>query len=260
MEHKNQIKYRKVSGLTAQGVRVWALRCLLFGLALNPKVVGILKTDADFMVLSVGLLVQLLHFSAIPLFVFLMVEGFAHTVSLKNYVIRVGIVALVSQVPYNYAMYGYLFSLKEFHLNPVFGLLLAMTLLYFFKRYSGKSFKRVMLKIFLCVMAYLWVNMLRIDYAVTVILLAPIFYFLRHKRVVMIFAGCIVMTLCGFLDAPGGEFSPMRAAAYVASSPVSFMILHFYNGEPGEGNRYINYCAYPVILLAIGLFAKFVIV
>lgn len=260
MDHKNQITYRKLPGLTAQGVRVWALLFLLFGLALNPRVSELLgKDETDFIFTSVGLILQLLHFCAIPLFVFLLAEGFTHTISLKDYALRVGIVACVAQVPYSYAMYGVLFSFKEFHMNPVFGMLLAMVLLYFFKRYPGRNFKRLILKVLLWIMAFVWVSMLKIEYGVAVILLTPIIYFLRKKRMMMIFAGCIAMTLCGFLDAPNGELSPMRTAAYVASAPVSFLILHFYNGEKGEGNRYINYCAYPVILIAIGLFAKFAI-
>lgn len=262
MERKNGITYRKLPGLTAQGVRIWGLLFLLFGMALNPKIQGILASEnSDFLFTTAGLILQLFHFSAIPLFVFLLVEGITHTVSLKNYAARIGILALAVQFPYNYAMYGKLFSfenLMTFRLNPVFGLLLAMVLLYFFRRYAGKTMKLILLKAVLWIMAFAWVKILHIEYGVPVILLAPIIYFLHRKKMVMIFVGCIAMTLCGFLDMPDGT-SFFRTAAYVASAPFSFTILHFYNGERGEGNRYINYFAYPVILLAIGLFARFVI-
>lgn len=262
MKPKNGITYRKLPGLTTQGVRNWGLLFLLFGMALNPKIQATLASEeADFIFTSVGLILQMVHFCAIPLFVFLLVEGITHTVSLGNYAIRIGIVALVAQLPYNYAMYGKLFSfenLMSFRLNPVFGLLLAMVLLHFFRSYSGKTMKHILLKAFLWVMAFVWVKMLQIEYGVAVILLAPIIYFLRNKRMIMIFAGCIAMTLCGFLDMPDGT-SAIRTASYVASAPLSFLVLHFYNGERGEGNRYVNYLAYPVILLAISLFARFAI-
>jgi hypothetical protein len=55
------------------------------------------------------------------------------------------------------------------------------------------------------------------------------------------------------------SLNPTAIASYLASAPVAFIMIHFYNGEPGEGNRYINYLAYPVILLATGLLAKFAI-
>lgn len=277
MDQKNGITYRKLPGLSAQGLRIWGLLFLAFGAVLNPKVQLLLSSnEVDFIFTSVGLILQLVHFCAIPIFTFLLVEGFTHTISLKNYALRVGIVALAVQFPYNYAMYGKLFSFENivtFRLNPVFGLLLGMVLLYFFRRYPGKTLKRVVLKFGLCLVGFLWAKMLRIEYGAAVVLLVPVFYFLRNKRMIMIFVGCIVMTLCGFLDAQetasvattaveaaetvtgGWNFS--RTASYIASAPVSFLMLHFYNGEPGESNRIVNYLAYPVILIATCLLAKF---
>lgn len=262
MKPKNGITYRKLPGLTTQGVRNWGLMFLLFGMVFNPKIQGAMSGEqATFLVTTVALILQLLHYCAIPIFVFLFVEGMTHTSDLKKYATRIGIVAVGAQIPYNLAVYGEWFSFKglmNFRLNPVFGLLLAMVLLYFYRRYAGKSIKFILLKAFLWLMAFAWVKILRIEYGFPVILLTPIIYFLRKKRMVMIFVGCIALTLCGFLDTTNGT-SYLRTAAYVASAPVSFMVLHFYNGERGEGNRYINYLAYPVMLIAIGLFAKFAI-
>ena len=264
MNQQNGITYRKLPGLSAQGLRIWGLLFLAFGMVLNPTLQKTLASDeVDFMFTTVGLILQLAHFCAIPIFSFLLVEGFIHTGSLKNYAIRIGILALVVIFPYNLAIYGKLLgdfsfrNLLSIRLNPVFGLLLALILLYFFRRYPGKSLKRVLLKAFLWIMAFVWCQMLHIEYGVAVILLVPIIYFLHDKRMVMIFAGCIAMTLCGFLDVGGDTSGYIRTASYIASAPVSFIILHFYNGEPGEGNRYVNYAAYPVILIAIALLAKF---
>lgn len=264
MNQQNGITYRKLPGLSAQGLRIWGLLFVVFGMVLNPALQKTLASnEVDFIFTSMGLILQLLHFCAIPIFCFLLVEGFTHTSSVKNYAIRIGILALVVILPYNLATYGKLLgdfsfqNLLSIKLNPVFGLLLGLVLLYFFRRYPGKTLKRVLLKAFLWVMAFVWTQMLHIEYGVAVILLVPIIYFLRKKRMVMIFAGCIAMTLCGFLDVAGEASAYIRTASYIASAPVAFIIIHFYNGEPGEGNRYVNYAAYPVILLAIGLLAKF---
>lgn len=262
MKQKNGITYRKLPGLTTQGVRNWGLMFLIFGMVFNPKIEAAMSgKEAPFLVTTVALILQLLHYCAIPMFVFLLIEGITHTSSLKKYATRIGILAVAVQLPYNYAIYGELFSFKSymiFRLNPVFGLLLAMVLIRYLRQYEGKSMKNILMKIVLWMVAFLWVKILRIEYGFPVILLAPIIYFLRNKRMLMIFAGCIALTLCGFLDSTGGQ-SYLKTAAYVASAPVSFMVLHFYNGERGEGNRYINYLAYPVMLIAIGLFAKFAI-
>ncbi len=264
MNQQNGITYRKLPGLSAQGLRIWGLVFLAFGFALNPTVQKTLASnEVDFIFTSVGLILQLLHFCAIPIFTFLLVEGFTHTTSVKNYAIRVTILALITELPYNLAMYGKLFggfsfqNMLNFKLNPVFALLLALVLLHFFKRYSGKTAKRVLLKVFLWIMAFVWVEMLHIEYGKAVVLIVPIIYFLRNKRMWLVFGGCIAMTLCGFLDVSADVSTYIRTASYIASAPVAFIIIHFYNGEPGEGNRYVNYLAYPALLLAIGLVAKF---
>ena len=278
MSQQNGITYRKLPGLSAQGLRIWGLLFLAFGMVLNPSVQkSLASNEVDFIFTSVGLILQLIHFCAIPIFVFLLVEGFAHTTSVKNYAIRIGILALIVELPYNFAMYGKLLgtftfpNLQSLKLNPVFGMLLALILLYFFRKYSEKSMKNFAIKACLWFMAFVWTQMLHIEYGIAVILLVPIMYFLRNKKMLLIFAGCVAMTLCGFLEgmlqsswlmnpaAAEVSLNPTAIASYLASAPVAFIMIHFYNGEPGEGNRYINYLAYPVILLATGLLAKFAI-
>ena len=278
MSQQNGITYRKLPGLSAQGLRIWGLLFLAFGMVLNPSVQkSLASNEVDFIFTSVGLILQLIHFCAIPIFAFLLVEGFTHTISVKNYAIRIGILALIVELPYNLAMYGKLLgtftfpNLLSLKLNPVFGMLLALVLLYFFRKYSEESLKNFAIKACLWFMAFVWTQMLHIEYGIAVILLVPIMYFLRKKKMLLIFAGCVAMTLCGFLEgmlqnswlmnsaAADVSLNPTAIASYLASAPVAFIIIHFYNGEPGEGNRYVNYLAYPVILLATGLLAKFAI-
>lgn len=280
MNQRNGITYRKLPGMSAQGLRIWGLLFIAFGAAYNPIVAGFFRMEeTSFIVTTVGLVMQLLHFCAIPIFSFLLVEGLTHTVSAKNYAIRVGILAVAAELAYNFAMAetpfnftvkgnllgafsfrnGIHFDYASFSLNPVFGLVLAMLLIYFFRCYPGKNFKNVLLKGVLWIMAFVWTKMLKIEYASAVILLVPIMYFLREKRTWLVFSGCIAMTLCGFLDNSGETADLLRTAAYIGCAPISFILIHFYNGEPGEGNRYVNYLAYPVILIAIGLVATFAI-
>ena len=279
MKQQNEIQYRKVRGFSGQGLRIWGLVFLSLGVVLNPKLsANLASMETDFIFTSLGLIFGLLHYVAMPIFAFLLVEGFTHTSSLKNYAVRIGLVALATEIPFNYAMEGKLLGTFKFpnlatlQLNPVFGLLLALVLLYFFRRYSGKTLKLVALKGLLWIMAFVWVRMLGIKYGTAMILLVPLIYFLRNKKMIMIFAGCIAMTLCGFLDssqivtnevadaasnAATSVLNTTSVASYIASAPIAFIFLHFYNGEPGERNRYINYLAYPAILVAISLLAKF---
>ena len=54
-------------------------------------------------------------------------------------------------------------------------------------------------------------------------------------------AGCIAAALCAL-------FSPFYLAA-----PMGFLVVHGYRGEQGEENRLVNYLAYPVLLLFVGI-------
>ena len=89
--------------------------------------------------------------------------------------------------------------------------------------------------------------MLRIDEGTPLVILVAVLWALRNKPVYRNIGGCITAIACSLL-------SP-----YYVASPMAFLALHFYNGEKGEGNQLVNYLAYPVILLAIGLCAKFLI-
>lgn len=65
---------------------------------------------------------------AFPIFCFLLVEGFLHTRNLKKYMIRLGIFALVSDVPFDLAFFG---EIGLNHQNVFFTLFLGVCAMYF---------------------------------------------------------------------------------------------------------------------------------
>lgn len=259
MNQNNGITYRKLPGISGQGLRNWGLFFLICGTVGISIFENVMVTDDSSMTLvTAGLALKLIHFCAIPVFAFLLVEGFLHTTSIKAYAIRLGTLALFTELPYNLAttgsvlgalsfQNGFHFDFAKFGLNPVFGLLLALALLYLMSRYPGKKMSNILIKLLLLVMGLVWAWMLRINYANALIVMAPALYFLRKKRMWQVFGGCLAMFLCCI-------FSP-----YYIGAPIAILLIHFYNDDPGDGNRYINYLAYPVILLAIGLVAKYAI-
>ena len=50
----------------------------------------------------------------------------------------------------------------------------------------------------------------------------------------------------------------MVVSPFYLAAAMGFLAIHFYNGEPGERNRVVNYLFYPMCLLAIGLVAMYV--
>lgn len=250
---KNQPK-----GMSRQTLRIWGLVFIAIGAAgqafLQNKMLGVgslsieeltklLESTDHFAMASVALVIQFVQACAIPVFTFLLVDGFQRTSNLKNYILRVLGVAALSELPFNLAMTGKWLDLNS--RNPVFALVLGLVMLYIFNYYAGWSVKNVLIKALTIFLAVLWVDMLRINDGMGIIILAAALWGLRSKRALQIFGGCAVMFLCS-------AFSPFYLLA-----PVVFLTVYFYNDEIGDDNKWINYLAYPAVLLAIGLLAKY---
>ena len=274
MKEQNGITYRKLPGISAQGLRIWGLVFLLlgalgygvFGNALIPSY-GVDAegfSQAPLSMVSVGSILQIIYYCAIPVFSFLLVEGVKHTVNVKAYAIRVAVLALATELPYNLCMTGKVlgaisfegglhFDMSGFTLNPVFGTLLCLVLLIFFKQYADKGAKNIFIKVMVWLVAFLWVSMLHIDEANRMLVVVPVLWIFRNKKSMQVFLGCMATLLSCIFN--------MSTLAFIGCcvAPLTFMLVHFYNGEPGESNKVINYLACPAIFLAIGLLAKFAI-
>ena len=270
MEQGKGIVYRKLPGISAQGIRIWGLVFLLcgavgygiFGNILIPSfgvdAQGISLAPTN--MISLGSILQAVYYSAIPVFSFLLVEGVKHTLSLRSYATRIAILALVTELPYNLCMNGKLlgalslegglhFDFATFSLNPLFGTLLCLVVLYFFRRYAKKTTQGICLGMIIWMVAFLWVGMLHLENANMMLVIVPVLWLCRNKKPMQVFCGCIATFMCSVFHM--GTMASI--GCFIA--PLTFMLVHFYNGEKGEGNRYINYLAYPVILLAVGLTA-----
>ena len=246
---------RPVSGLHSGSLRAWAMLFAVAGIVsrsiLQNQMLGIGATsmqdllttmqtsDTAMIIATVSLVLQAVETVAVPIFVFLLAEGFQHTSDWKKYFLRVAGLALATEIPYDLAMNG---KMLEFGTqNPVLGLVLCMVLLYMFRRFAGKK----LLCVVMALAGLVWALMLKIDHGIPMILMICVIYLFRNKRMFMGFSGMAAAALCTGL-------SPFYLVA-----PMGFLAIHFYNGEQGNSSRLVNYLFYPVTLLVIGLIAKF---
>lgn len=252
---------QKSKGISSQALRTWGLLLLLAGIigqsviqnhVLNmPNLTGeqfqkSMDNPEVMTFATIALVIRVISACAIPIYAFLLVEGFLRTSSLKNYFLRVAGLALLTELPYNLAMSGKWIDMSS--RNPVFGLVLGLMVLYFFRYSTGKKILDGFIKVVVLAMAVVWATyILKITDGSAVIIIVSALYALRKKRSWQIFGGCIVMVLCT-------AFSPLYAVA-----PITFLVIHFYNEEPGEGNRVTNYLAYPALLLFVGVMTKYII-
>ena len=203
------------------------------------------ESPEDMALATIALAFCAIEACAAPLFALMLVEGFQNTKDWKHYLTRVTVVALISELPYNLAMSGKLFDWST--RNPVFGMVLSLILLYFYQKYSEKSFKNVMLKLFATFAMLIWPMILGIVDGECILLLVAVFWGLREKPLVRNLVGTVVALICCVV-------SPFYLAA-----PAAFLAIHLYNGDKGDENRTVNYLAYPSLLLIVGVLAKFLI-
>ena len=249
------------SGLTNTSLRTWGLLCLIFGVvgrcALELRLLGIgtvsnqelleamQNSSAVMAMASLSLVMQAISTCAAPVFCFLLVEGFTHTENLKNYMIRVAGLAVMTEIPFNYAMCGQWIDLSS--RNPVFAMMLCLVLMYFFDRYKERTFGNYAVKVVVILAAFLWTAMLGIQEGACCLILTMVIWLFRKNPMYRDFVGAVVAVLCSM-------FNP-----YYLAAPMGFLLIHFYNGEKGERSRWANYLAYPAVLLTVALIADYLI-
>lgn len=244
------------TGLNTTGMRTWGLiflvlaaagKALLQNRLLNVNgstdLIAVLNAEGGMLIATIALMLQTIEGCAIPVFACLTVEGAVHTGDFKKYLARVAALAVLTEICYNVAMSGKIFALSD--RNPVFGVVLALILIWFYKRYENKSLANILLKVMVTAAALVWALMLRVQHGAAFVAVTAALWAFRNKPNLRNLAGGGAMMLCCLI-------SPFYMMA-----PLGFMIPHFYNGEKGSSSREFHYLVYPASLLIIGLIGKF---
>ena len=167
---------------------------------------------------------------AFPIFCFLLVEGFFYTRNIGKYMARLGIFALISEIPYDLAFRGtYLeFSRQNVFFTLFFGMLMM---------YAVKRTNNITIKVIDVLLAMWAAQMFGGDYGYKGILLIAIYFFCRENLPTKAFLGM----LWNFIWNAGVQ-------GYGAIATVPILL---YNGEKGKSIKYLFYVFYPVHLLIL---------
>lgn len=247
----------RTRGMSASALRMSGYFCLLMGIAgkgliqngmlgltgLNTQeMLGVLEQSSEAMTLAtVSIVLQALETCAVPIFAFLLVEGFQKTSSYQHYLTRMILVALASEIPYNLAFGGRLFVMDS--RNPVFAMVLCLLMLYFFRYFSARSVRNTAIKAVVTVSALLWSGMLGIEHGAFLVLITAVFWLMRSKPGFQLLAGC------------GAAGIATLFSLFNLTAPFSCLLLYLYNGEKGDSNRVFNLICYPLMLLIAGIAA-----
>ena len=181
---------------------------------------------------------------AMPIFSFFIAEGFSHTRDKKKYLCRLGIFALISEIPFDLAFEG---RVGLGHQNIMLSFFLAVVALMLYDWIQGGTKSEVnhasIGKTILGVIAVAAIAalslLLRADYTIFAVIAVFLFYVLRQKHpLVRTGVGVAFLALT-------------RTVGYYCTTGLSFIPLAMYNGKKGKGLKWLFYGFYPGHLLLL---------
>lgn len=203
---------------------------------------------------------------AFPIFCFLLIEGFLHTRSRKRYVLRLGLFAILSELPFDIAFNHPANGVIEFGSQNVFftlflGLLMLCAADALIKARETSAPVSIAYKIFALYLIAtpfsILAEWLSTDY---------------ESFGIFLIASLGVVAICG-IETRGSRYSQLFLAsitvvcycwlhnAWLEAFAILGLIFCFsYNGQRGRGSKWFFYAFYPTHLLILGLIKRIVFV
>lgn len=244
MEQTKKTEYKGITGNTLKMIAVITMLTDHIGAALieptflhastQEELINLLKTQSGRQWYTIDMALRTIGRLAFPIFCFLLIEGFLHTRDVKKYAGRLFIFALISEIPFDLAVFG---TWLEFsHQNVFFTLFLGLMVLEEYKKATAQPIKQMVVILAGCGAA----SFLRCDYDITgIIFILLLYVFWENKKLQTIF---------------GGLLAALESFACFGSGMLAFIPIRMYNGRRGERNlKHFFYWFYPVHLLALFL-------
>lgn len=169
-----------------------------------------------------------------PIVCFLLTEGFLHSRNRKNYVIRLGSCALISEVFFDLAVYDSWFY--SGYQNVLFTLFVALLVLMGMQRFNRKPVLQIA-----CIAIGSGVSwLIRSDYYIIGIILPAVFYWFRNEAL--------------FQMIIGGILSVIESIGFFGSAILAYIPIMMYNGKRGYWHlKYFFYVFFPLQFLVLYL-------
>lgn len=168
---------------------------------------------------------------AFPIFAYLLVEGFVYTKDVKKYLVRLGLFALISEIPFDLAFFGTVFA--PVHQNVFFELFCGILMLYLMLKAPSQVNQIIILIVMLLISDWLG-----LDYGSWGLLMVYACYKFREQKIVKLALLVIFNLLMGYTQIYAG----------LAVIPIAF-----HNRELGPKMKMFFYAFYPAHLLILFL-------
>lgn len=231
----------KIIGMIAMFIDHFAASILYYGV-LPPFTpdsdISFLQSPTMYTFYVIYQIMRIIGRIALPIFCFLLVEGFYYSSNRKKYMMRLFLFGILSEYPFDLAIFHK--PLDWSHQNIYFTLLIGFAVIWFLDllQQKSKSICNHFLQLFVilsgCGLAYL----LRTDYDYNGIILIVILYLFRYDRKLSTLLGCTSL----YWNLP---------------AMLAFIPLYYYNSQRGLNLKYFFYAFYPLHLLLFGIILSF---
>lgn len=184
--------------------------------------------------------------TAFPIYCFMLIEGVKYTHNRLKYLGRMGLLALLSEIPFDLAFQSRILEFS--YQNVFFTLTIALAAMLVLRRVEeqnaaggemslGRKVLQSLLFLVVCVVAMGMAGLMQTDYGWRGVFCILCMYFLRKNKILQLVAGYLAFVLLL------GE---------VAALPA-FLLLGIYNHQKGWDNKWFFYGFYPVHLFLLYL-------
>lgn len=183
---------------------------------------------------------RMLGRAAFPIFCFLLVEGFGHTRDWRRYALRLGVFAVVSEVPFD--LFAKRVPVNWETQNVFFVLLMGLLMLKCLQMMEARMRSELGLLLELTVIGLFSAaaSLVRADYGYIGIMLIALIYWFRQDPVKMCLMGFVWMSVT------------LRIFYYLPGLAAGFLAIYCYSGQRGRGmGKYFFYVFYPVHMLLL---------
>ncbi len=235
-------------GLSSCALKIIGFLLVMVGTASTALLQGQIADldSASISELTYAVLTDAVSWCAIPIYSWLLVNGFRHTHSPGWYLARLAILAVISEVPYDLATSHSVFDMSS--QNPVWGLCIALIVLIVLNAFQGRSDVASWgIRVAVLLAALMWVFMFNVgvrlglvNEGLLVLAFALVFWLLPRRENTMMFTAGALGAVTFILPALG------------------VMILHWRSNRKGYSAPWVQwvfYVIYPLHLLVFGLIA-----
>ena len=171
-----------------------------------------------------------------PIFCFLLVEGFLHTRDVKKYAMRLGIFALISEIPFDLALDIKLVYWE--YQNVYFTLLIGLLTIWYMQRYGNSLAGRLMILL----VGGLLAECLHTDYGIYGVGLIGVLYLTKDNRMYQCALGALV-----------------SLTEILKTVSLAFIPIYFYNGQRGHQPKWLFYWFYPVHFMVLYFIGRYLL-